>query len=689
MQTNQLKLVTDSATAVYGNDILYNVDNVHPRYAYDEIGNTTKDLVSGQDTIEWNLYNKVTYAVNNGNNSSLYFAYNGAGNRVYKRYDKEVNDLGRDSLITRTDYYVHDAQGNILAIYHGNEVATGSSHTTLAWRGSDFSLAEHEIYGSSRLGSKGYYPDQVGISNSVSGQSDTTLLWSPQPWYSLEYQDLIRADSTDVNGNELKTGNYARHIIGQKQYELTDHLGDVLATISDKRANDSLAGLHLLGAIDTVASWKPVVVSATDYYPFGMQMPGRSIADESTHCFYTSYTETIPYFTSITDTFVVSPPPYNAIGSATVYPTGSFLYVNIAAPGDGVAIHVNGLYVGVPQTMYLDIDACPLSSTFTISSGGMIASSSITSAIGPFTQALTFTPGADTACVSVTGSGTAFRLYSITLPRVDSFILRDAVALVCNEDQYHFGYNGQVKDNEWAGVGNHLDFKFRGYDARLGRFGSVDPLAKKYPWNSTYAFAENDVIRARELEGLEKYVVRQIRDANGYITKISISTAKDVTGNMINQKLVINGVDYKEKDVLVIDKFVDGTNKYKGTDKFSRIQNKVNENGASETHSIAGIQYGENNGIDDRHKANLTTTESDVSAYIIPFVVQGCGEEGRGRIAAMINGTNPSVPVDEFKYEGKKTKEKTDPHLTETGKSKEIQSTKKTGTEKINTIYYK
>jgi hypothetical protein len=41
------------------------------------------------------------------------------------------------------------------------------------------------------------------------------------------------------------------------------------------------------------------------------------------------------------------------------------------------------------------------------------------------------------------------------------------------------------------------------HDARLGRFWSVDPLAAKYPWNSTYAFAENTPVWARELEGLE------------------------------------------------------------------------------------------------------------------------------------------------------------------------------------------
>jgi hypothetical protein len=45
------------------------------------------------------------------------------------------------------------------------------------------------------------------------------------------------------------------------------------------------------------------------------------------------------------------------------------------------------------------------------------------------------------------------------------------------------------------------------YDPRLGKFLSVDPLNKDYPWNSPYAFAENDVIRSIDLDGLEKMFV--------------------------------------------------------------------------------------------------------------------------------------------------------------------------------------
>jgi hypothetical protein len=48
-----------------------------------------------------------------------------------------------------------------------------------------------------------------------------------------------------------------------------------------------------------------------------------------------------------------------------------------------------------------------------------------------------------------------------------------------------------------------VSFKYRIHDPRIGRFLSVDPLAPEYPWNSSYAFAENRVIQGIDLEGAE------------------------------------------------------------------------------------------------------------------------------------------------------------------------------------------
>lgn len=62
-------------------------------------------------------------------------------------------------------------------------------------------------------------------------------------------------------------------------------------------------------------------------------------------------------------------------------------------------------------------------------------------------------------------------------------------------------------DNEIKGEGNSFNFKYRMYDPRINRFFATDPLEKSYPWNSPYAFSENDLIRAVELEGLEKDLI--------------------------------------------------------------------------------------------------------------------------------------------------------------------------------------
>jgi RHS repeat-associated protein len=51
------------------------------------------------------------------------------------------------------------------------------------------------------------------------------------------------------------------------------------------------------------------------------------------------------------------------------------------------------------------------------------------------------------------------------------------------------------------------EFKWRMHDPQTGRFWQIDPLADKYVYNSTYAFSENKVINAVELEGLESAVI--------------------------------------------------------------------------------------------------------------------------------------------------------------------------------------
>ena len=120
--TDRLTNVADCAPNNYSNDI----PNFCPppgssfpvRYLYDPVGNTIADLVSGQNIIEWNIYNKVIHTVDNADTSSMRFVYDGLGNRVAKSYSK-INSSGQT---IRSDYYIHDAQGNIMAIYHAHQI---------------------------------------------------------------------------------------------------------------------------------------------------------------------------------------------------------------------------------------------------------------------------------------------------------------------------------------------------------------------------------------------------------------------------------------------------------------------------------------------------------------------------------------------------------------------------------------
>jgi len=101
-------------------------------------------------------------------------------------------------------------------------------------------------------------------------------------------------------------------------------------------------------------------------------------------------------------------------------------------------------------------------------------------------------------------------------------LVQDQVLVdICDwdKDRYRFGYNGQEKLNEWAGVGNFNEFKARGEDTRIGRFLSIDPLSYHYPWYSPYQYAGNDPIRNIDLEGLEPtgYDIRSRQNDQAYL----------------------------------------------------------------------------------------------------------------------------------------------------------------------------
>lgn len=109
------------------------------------------------------------------------------------------------------------------------------------------------------------------------------------------------------------------------------------------------------------------------------------------------------------------------------------------------------------------------------------------------------------------------------------------------EDRYRYGFNGKENDNEVKGDGNQQDYGMRIYDPRIGRFLSVDPLNKQYPWNSTYAFAEDNPIKYIDLDGLEQFDP-QAKQPTG-ITYLGIATIP--TGGIVDEKRFIKAGNYR------------------------------------------------------------------------------------------------------------------------------------------------
>ncbi|RZK67387.1 MAG: hypothetical protein EOO85_25600 [Pedobacter sp.] len=76
----------------------------------------------------------------------------------------------------------------------------------------------------------------------------------------------------------MDTFRYKRDL-GTKYYELSNHLGNVLATVLDRKTGYGAANGEYTG-------FKADIASATDYYPFGMEMPGRTFSSENSRFGY-------------------------------------------------------------------------------------------------------------------------------------------------------------------------------------------------------------------------------------------------------------------------------------------------------------------------------------------------------------------------------------------------------------------
>jgi RHS repeat-associated protein len=212
--SNQLAHVDDAVA--YGNYASDIDDQNASNFDYDNIGNLIKDDSSKITSINWTVFGKIKQIVKS-TGVTINFGYDPAGNRVVKEV---TGDPGGGNY---RHFYIRDPQGQLLAIYK-------DQFDYVDW-------VEQHLYGSSRLGIWNYGKYTPGLPLSVT---------------------------------------YDSMMVGSVNYELSNHLTNVLSTISDKKVGVSAGG-------SVVDYYNAVVLTQNDYYPFGMLMPGRQYTAQNNY----------------------------------------------------------------------------------------------------------------------------------------------------------------------------------------------------------------------------------------------------------------------------------------------------------------------------------------------------------------------------------------------------------------------
>lgn len=214
VNTNQLNHVKDGVTTPTPSDYNDIKTQETNNYRYDKIGNLVSDNSEKINNIEWTVYGKIS-AITKTDGTIIKYTYDASGNRISKIV---TTAAGADST-----YYVRDAGGNVMSVYNKSGAL-------------DLYQTELHLYGSSRLGIYNVHTDVQNCSNATASITTFTR--------------------------------------GNKFFELANHLGNVLVTISDKKVPVSLDGI-------TNAYYMADVVTAKDYYPGGMQEAGRNYEPNS------------------------------------------------------------------------------------------------------------------------------------------------------------------------------------------------------------------------------------------------------------------------------------------------------------------------------------------------------------------------------------------------------------------------
>lgn len=271
-RTNQLICVGDNPT--YKNNYSEDIDDelaycaanplggyLSTNYVYDQIGNLIADSSECINTINWTVDRKMRAVIRDINQlkiqsktlSDLEYIYDGNRRRICKIV--KPRDVTSKALLDQTNwaytYYVYDASGNVIATYQRKFTFSGGGFVD------NYDLQEFDIYGSKRLG---LIHDDNGVISSI--PFTATINHN-------QFTNIVYGNVNFVEPDRSKT----ERDLGKKEYELTNHLGNVITTVSDRKLQDNYSAD--VGANNIVDYYSPEILSNSDYSPFGQSMPGR------------------------------------------------------------------------------------------------------------------------------------------------------------------------------------------------------------------------------------------------------------------------------------------------------------------------------------------------------------------------------------------------------------------------------
>ncbi|TND09947.1 MAG: YD repeat protein [Bacteroidetes bacterium] len=260
--TNRLSYVGDSPTLTgyYTGDI----DNQSSgNYAYNASGQLIQDnqedlpySTSLNTGIYWNSRGRISELKRSSTSAKpdLEFRYDGFGQRICK-IEKPRNSGLTDQEEWKYTYYVYNESGELMATYERKYYTVPSVSYT-----DQLNMGEWTVNGDDRLGTE------------KGSSAIFTLSQKTYTFTGYTNHEFTTGGSLISQYHATLASDYFSRTLGLKQYEMNDHLGNVLVTVSDRKLQVQQ------GSSSQIDYYLPDVRSAISYYPYGTAMAERSFA---------------------------------------------------------------------------------------------------------------------------------------------------------------------------------------------------------------------------------------------------------------------------------------------------------------------------------------------------------------------------------------------------------------------------